>query len=252
MNLRFEVDETLWRAFAGSRLLGHAWTLRRPDGKRFVSFGDGAVVALARRIGVEYGEALRTYADESDTRMQHLLGSVPFIGDRFEHRWELPTRARSSEAALRGFKVYSPEEIGHDRVREFDNRLRQDIPGLWGWQWTAKGWTAEHASAYEPSLYPVVWDPRTERLAGLARVWMNPAGPRLGLVAVARDFRRRGLGAALLARLGSLLAERGFASMTAECDAANSAATALLSAAGGRRAGGTVELVYRPWAVLES
>ncbi|WP_026931983.1 GNAT family N-acetyltransferase [Glycomyces tenuis] len=246
MDLRFEVDEARWRAFEGSRLLGEAWTVRRPDGKRFVSFGDGAVVELARRIGAEYGEALYTQVDASDARLLRLLGSVPFVGDRFEHRWEVPTRTGLSEAPLEGFKVYSPEEIGHERVRVFDDLLRQDIPGLWGWQWTAGGWRAEHGSAYDPALYPVVWDPRTEELAGMARVWSNPVGPRLGLVAVARAFRRRRLGAALLARIGALLAERGFETVTTECDASNLASFALLSAAGGRRVGGTVELVYRP------
>jgi GNAT superfamily N-acetyltransferase len=246
MDLRYEVDEARWRVFNGSRLLGEAWTWRRPDGKRFVSFGGGPVVELAWRIAAEHREALHTDVDADDTRLQHLLAAAPFIGDRFEYRWELPTRTGLSEAALEGFKVYSPEEIGHDRVRAFDNLLRQDIPELWGWKWTAEGWTAEHGQAYDPSLYPVVWDPRTEELVGMARVWRNPAGPRLGLVAVARDFRRRGLGAALLARLGSRLADRGFESMTAECDASNLASVALLSSAGGRRVGGTVELVYRP------
>ncbi|WP_425461578.1 N-acetyltransferase family protein [Glycomyces buryatensis] len=140
----------------------------------------------------------------------------------------------------------SPEALGHDRVREFDDLLRQDSPGLWGWEWTAEDWAAEHDSNYDPALYPIALEPKTGELAGMARVWLNPSGPRLGLVAVARGFRRRRLGAALLARVGSLLAERGFETMASECDASNSASIALLSAAGGRRVGRTVELVYRP------
>jgi RimJ/RimL family protein N-acetyltransferase len=99
---------------------------------------------------------------------------------------------------------------------------------------------------FDPATYPVAVDTAGEP-AGLARVWRRRDGgtPRLGLVAVRRPYRRRGLATALLHRAFAPLAARGVTEVSAEVDAANAASRALLDRFGTRRTGGTVELLRR-------
>lgn len=238
-----------WEAREAGTLAGRADCWVRPDGKRFAHFGteDAAVVAaLGAAITAEYGQPLRTSIDADDRATLLRFGEAGFIGERYEHRWRLPTAVAADweVTALAPFEVGSPETFDADAVRRFDDRLRADVPGLRGWRWTAEAWAAEHGTPdYDPDVYPVAWDPAERRFAAMARVWSNPEGPRLGLVAVARSYRRRGLGAALLARVCRVLRERGHSEVAAECDAANLASCALLAKAGGTVLSGEVELI---------
>lgn len=238
-----------WEARDAGALTGRADCWTRPDGKRFAHFGteDAAVIAaLGAAITAEHGRPLHTTADADDRAALLRLGEAGFVGERYEHRWRLPVAVAAGwdETALAPFEVGSPETFEATEVRRFDDLLRADIPGLRGWRWTAEAWTAEHATPdYDPAVYPVVWDPAGRRFAAMARIWSNPDGPRLGLVAAARPYRRRGLGAALLARVFRMLDKRGHVEVATECDASNRASYALLSKAGGTVVGGEVELV---------
>jgi GNAT superfamily N-acetyltransferase len=238
-----------WEAREAGVLAGRADCWVRPDGKRFAYFGtdDAAVIAaLGAAITAEHGRPLYTTAESDDHAALLRFGKAGFVGERFEHRWTLPVEVAAAwdDSALAPFEVGSPETFGADEVRRFDDRLRADIPGVRGWRWSPEGWAAEHGTpAYDPALYPVIWDPAGRRFAAMARVWSNPDRPRLGLVAVARPYRRQGLGAALLARAFRALRERGHTEVVAECDAANLASSALMAKAGGTIAGGEVELI---------
>ncbi|THV30893.1 GNAT family N-acetyltransferase [Glycomyces paridis] len=249
MTLRVAKTGGRWEARSAGALAGraHCWT--RPDGKRFADFvsEDAAVIAALSAAVTEDGRALHTTADVADADALRRLAEAGFVGERYEHRWTVPVTVAADwdDAALAPFEVRSPEDSDASALRVLDDELRADIPGLRGWRWSREAWEAEHASpAYDPALYPVLRD--GQRFAGMARVWSNPGGPRLGLVAVTRPYRRRGLGAALLARLFRELRERGETEVATECDAANTASHALLAKAGGRIVGGEVELVARP------
>jgi GNAT superfamily N-acetyltransferase len=252
MPLQVKLVNGRWEARAAGTLAGRADCWMRPDGKRFAYFGteDAAVIAaLGAAITAAHGRPLHATADADDRAALLRFGEAGFVGERYEHRWTLPVAVAAGwdDAPLAPFEVGSPETFGADEVRRFDDRLRADIPGVHGWRWTAEAWAAEHGTpAYDPDVYPVAWDPVERRFAAMARVWSNPDGPRLGLVAVAHPYRRRGLGAALLARVSRALAERGHAVMATECDAANPASKALMAKAGGTVTGGEVELVLWP------
>jgi GNAT superfamily N-acetyltransferase len=249
MALRVNRNNGRWEARNARMLAGRADCWVRPDGKRFAHFStdDAAVIAaLGAAITAEDGRPLHTTADAGDRGALRRFAEAGFVGERYEHRWTLPVEAaaRWDDTALAPFAVGSPETFGSDEVRRFDDLLRADVPGTRGWRWTAEAWAAEHGTpAYDPDLYPVVWDPVERRFAAMARVWSNPEGPRLGLVAAAQPYRRRGLGSALLARVFRALRERGRTEVAAECDAANAASNALMAKAGGAVAGGEVELV---------
>lgn len=251
MALQVKKIDGRWEARSGGVLAGRAHCWVRPDGKRFAAFRseDAEVIAaLSAAIIGEEGRALHVKADAADHAGLLRLGEAGFVGERYEHRWELPVAVAAgwSQEALAPFEVRSPDKTDAGALRRFDDALRADIPGLWGWRWAREGWEAEHAGpAYDPELYTVLWDPVERRFAGMARIWSNPEGPRLGLVALARPYRRRGLGAALLARVFTAVRERGHESVTTECDASNLASYALLAKAGGRPVGGEVEMVKR-------
>ncbi|MCC3765276.1 GNAT family N-acetyltransferase [Glycomyces sp. TRM65418] len=238
-----------WEAREAGALAGRADCWVRPDGKRFAHFGsdDAAVIAaLGAAITAEHGRPLHTTADADDRASLLRFGEAGFVGERYEHRWTLPVDVAADwdDEALAPFEVGSPETFGPEQVQRLDERLRADVPGLRGWRWTAEAWAAEHGTpAYDPALYPVVWDPMERRFAAMARVWSDPDGPRLGLVAVARPYRRRGLAAALMARVFRELRERERTEVAAECDAANAASCALMAKAGGTVVGGEIELI---------
>ncbi|MEV3937491.1 GNAT family N-acetyltransferase [Glycomyces sp. NPDC049804] len=225
----------------------HVWD--RPDGKRFVWFDpvDATLIAaLCAAIGAD--RPVRTMAGAHERNLQRELAAAGFVGDRYEHDWALPvaTAADWDDAALAGLTLGSPETFGMDAVRRFDDEIRDDIPGLRGWRSDAAYWEGEHADAYDPAVYPVAWDPAAERFAGMVRVWMMDAGPRLGLVAAARPYRGRGVAAALLGTAFRVLRDRGHSSVVTECDSANPGSKALLEKAGGRIVGGTLEFVRHP------
>jgi ribosomal protein S18 acetylase RimI-like enzyme len=80
---------------------------------------------------------------------------------------------------------------------------------------------------------------------GLLRVTMVTRLPRIGLIAVRSDHRRRGIARALLAHTLGALHAVGKKTASAEITESNVAATALFEGFGARRTGSTLELVLR-------
>lgn len=241
--------EDRWEARDGERLVGTAHMWDRPDGKRFVWFNpieSEPIAALCDVIGSE--RPVYTLSDAYESGMQRRLAAAGFVGERYEHNWTLPvaTAADWGDTALDGFVIGSPATFGMDAVRRFDDEMRADTPGLRGWRSGEAFWADEHATGYDPAVYPVAWDPAAGRFAGMVRVWMMDAGPRLGFVGAARPYRGRGVAAALLGVAFRVLRERGHTKVTTECDAANLASKGLLEKAGGTIVGGTIELVRHP------
>ncbi len=125
--------------------------------------------------------------------------------------------------------------------------MRADTPGGDGWNWDPDDFHEEtyDSREFEPATYLIGVDQASGRYAGLARIWMRPQSAKLGFVAVAAAYRRRGLARALLGRVLAAAAERGQAEVTADVDDTNLASATLLAGFGGRRSGGTVELIRR-------
>jgi ribosomal protein S18 acetylase RimI-like enzyme len=138
--------------------------------------------------------------------------------------------------------------VSEDRLRELDDELKQDVPGAEGWRWDRQGFRKEtyDASDFDPATYLVAIDQASGRYAGLVRVWHRPSGPRLGLIAVGRSYRRRGLARLLLAQVFGILQQRGTTEVVAEVDVTNAGSNRLLTSVGARRTGGFIELI-RPW-----
>ncbi|MDA1359670.1 GNAT family N-acetyltransferase, partial [Glycomyces luteolus] len=221
----------------------------RPDGPGCAGcppIESAPIAALCDAIGAD--RPVYTLADVYEKGTHRKLAAAGFVGERYEHDWTLPvaTAAGWGDAALAGFQLGPPEQFGMDALRRFDDEMRADIPGLRGWRSSTAFWAEEHRSAYDPAVYPVAWDPAAGRFAGMVRVWMMDAGPRLGLVGAARPYRGRGVAAALLGVAFRVLRERGHTKVVTECDAANPASKALLEKAGGTIVGGTIEFVRHP------
>jgi ribosomal protein S18 acetylase RimI-like enzyme len=98
---------------------------------------------------------------------------------------------------------------------------------------------------FDPATYLVAADASGGGYIGLARVWVGPGTPRLGLIGVLPPYQRRGVARALLARAFGVLHERGQAEVTFEIDDTNTASLTLLGGMGAIRKAGTVEFVKR-------
>ncbi|HKB42053.1 MAG TPA: GNAT family N-acetyltransferase, partial [Gemmataceae bacterium] len=143
-----------------------------------------------------------------------------------------------------GVITISANDAFEDQLRLLDDALRQDIPGGEGWRWDPVDFNEEtFGRDFDPATYLVAVDVPSGEYIGLVRVWMNPGRPRLGLIAVLPQYRRRGLASLLLARAFRVLHERGKKEVTAEVDETNAASRSLMAKLGARRIGGYVELI---------
>jgi ribosomal protein S18 acetylase RimI-like enzyme len=139
-----------------------------------------------------------------------------------------------------GVIVISANDAFEDQLRHLDDALRQDVPGAEGWKWDPVDFNEETFRAdFDPATYLVAVDVPSGEYIGLARGWINPGRPRLGLIAVLPAYRRRGLASLLLARAFKVLNERGKKEVTAEVDETNAASASFMSKLGARRIGGS-------------
>jgi ribosomal protein S18 acetylase RimI-like enzyme len=243
-----------WRAFAGEEGVGVVKALLRPDERCFVFFDACRTEAygpLLAAVGRELGRDLYATVDEADDEGRALYEQLGFEVNRRESEYLIPTDPQVT--GLRGveeppgFTFVDADQVREDRLRVLDDTLRQDVPGTAGWRWDAAGFREEtfDSPSFDPTTYLIAIEQTSGDYAGLVRVWNNPVAPRLGLIAVVPQYRRRGLARALLARAFGLLHERGKTEVSAEVDDTNVASTSLRIALGARRTGGSIELIKR-------
>jgi RimJ/RimL family protein N-acetyltransferase len=244
-----------WVARHGEVAVGNALALVRPDARCVVVFGACRAQAyrpLVQAIARHLRRDLYTVTGEADTEMLHRLVGMGFAVNRREHVYAVPTdptiTGLTDLAVPARFQILTADRVSEDRLRELDDELKQDVPGADGWRWDRQGFRRETYDApdFDPATYLVAVEQSTGRYAGLVRVWMRPSGPRLGLIAVGRGYRRRGLAGLLLAQVFAILQQRGRTEVVAEVDVTNMAANRLLTGLGARRTGGSIELL-RPW-----
>jgi ribosomal protein S18 acetylase RimI-like enzyme len=244
-----------WAARHGEVAVGKAAALVRPDGRCFVVFGACHAEAyrpLVQAIAQHLRRDLYTEVGEADVDVRDRLVGLGFVVHRREHTYTIPTDPTVTglidTAVPAGFEIVTADRVSEDRLRELDDELKQDVPGADGWTWDRQGFRKEtyDASDFDPATYLVAIEQASGRYAGLVRVWNRPSGPRLGLIAVGRSYRRRGLARLLLARVFGILHQRGTTEVVAEVDVTNTGSNRLLTSVGARRTDGFIELI-RPW-----
>lgn len=244
-----------WQALEDAVVVGTARALLRPDRRWFVSFDIGradVLEALLCAVDDDVREDLYTTVDEADHVQQELCDRCGFDVLRREQVFRIPTDPEltglGDDVAPSGMTLLSATEVDVDRLRALDDLLREDVPGCEGWVNDPETFRQDtfDPSQFDPATYLVAIDVVTGNLAGLARVWNNPALPRLGLIGVVAGYRRQGLARALLTAAFRPLHERGAMEVVAEADIANAASVTLLTGLGARRSGGSVELIRSP------
>ena len=226
-------------------------THRRPDGRCVVWPSGQRWTSDQARWAVEYGTKHRVTvithlaADATDAR--RVLLDAGFVPARREAIVEIPLEGAldaTGEARLPdGIRIRSAVDVDPDRLRLLDDELRDDIPGTFGWRSSPEEFASDtfEDPDFDPETYLVAVDTATGEYLGLVRVWMNPGGPRVGMIGVRRPYRRRGIARALLRK--TLLAARaaGHVVATTEIDETNVASWALFERLELRRIGTTVE-----------
>jgi ribosomal protein S18 acetylase RimI-like enzyme len=142
-----------------------------------------------------------------------------------------------------GIAFVGADQVEEERLRLLDDLLRQDVPGTDGWKWGAEGFREETYDSpdFDPATYLVALGENGEEI-GIARVWMRRDGPRLGLIGVRPDRRRKGVARALLAAILTEVGARGLPEVRTEVDETNVASRELLFRFGARTVGARLEL----------
>lgn len=240
-----------WTARDGTTDAGKLVVLGRPDSRcvlRFTKCAEDAYEPLLTAAAAALRRDLYVNVNETNQAGFDRYLRLGFTVNRREDDFVVPTDAPALEGAVLpdGFDMITAAEADRTRLRELDDLLRQDIPGTGGWQWAADEFDEELTQpAFDPVVYRLAVHRETGEYAGLARIWLNESGPRLGCIATVREHRREGIARALIAAVFGVLTERGLVSVTTDVDQSNTASQALMRSLGARRTGGWYELVLR-------
>jgi ribosomal protein S18 acetylase RimI-like enzyme len=211
----------------------------RPDGRCFV-FGEPDDELPRGRVYAG--------ADESDAARVTALERLGFVVRRRELALTLSTDSTAWSVSVTepppGIAFVGADQVEEERLRRLDNLLRQDVPGTKGWEWDVEGFREETYDSpdFDPATYLVALGESGQEL-GIARVWMRREGPRLGLIGVRADRRRKGVARALLAAVLTEVGARGLPDVRTEVDETNVASRELLFRFGARTVGAWLELV---------
>ncbi len=241
----------MWRAVDGDLVAGEVTARRRPDDRWFVYFDSWRVDAyppLADAVARDLGRDLYVTLEDAEYDALDACAEAGFTVHRRDSYYRIPLGAAAAGLAgvglPAGLGVLSAGDADITRLRQLDDALRQDVPGLRGWRWGDDEFRAEtFGRFFDPDTYLVAVDRASGEYGGLVRIWRTRAGPRLGLIATLAPYRRRGVARALLGQAFGVLVARGETSVIAEVDDTNVAAVSWLSRLGARRYGGSVELI---------
>src|SRR4051812_1149909 len=247
------VAERQWHAVESDQVVGRGDTSRRPDGRIFLSIDswhDAVFDRLADAMLADLPRPLYTVVDEADLDLTSCWQRAGFATRRREWEYVVPTDPRvtrlGSVLAPEGVTIVPVGAAQEGPLREVYDAIHDEIDATVGWD----SMPAEVLSRpdgtplVDPSKYAAA--AQADRYTGLIRV----AGritrqPRIGLLAVRSDQRRRGTARALLAHVLGSLHRSGVETASAEVHESNEAATALFESAGSRRVNSNLELVLR-------
>lgn len=145
-------------------------------------------------------------------------------------------------------QMRSAADLDPERLRLLDDELRQDVPGTSGWRSTPEEFHDQTFADpdFDARTYLVALDEVSGEYLGLARIWMNDRGPRLGMIGVRRERRRQGIARALLGRALGAVRATGATDVTTEYDLGNEASATFVARLDARRIGTQIELLYDP------
>jgi ribosomal protein S18 acetylase RimI-like enzyme len=235
----------VWLAWEGARVVGVMKPWLRPDGRHTLYFGRCRPEAYALLAAQVAGECY-TVVDGADGEALRALGSAGFRTERTELRYSIPV-TRFDAPVPAGIEIISAAHTELEPLMLLDCVLRQDVPGADGWQPDPQWFREETYDSpfFDPEAYLVALD--AGRYVGLVRIWNGPRPkPRLGMIGVLPEYRRRGFARALMGRAFGALHSRGAREVVAEADDGNVASHTLLTGLGGVVAGRDVELRRRP------
>jgi ribosomal protein S18 acetylase RimI-like enzyme len=240
-----------WNLVRDGVAVARADAVCRPDRRWFVSVDawqeedhDPLVNAMVADLGLD----LHTRIDGADTAALQRWSRWGFLPERREVELLIPSDPHRSGLADTllpvGLVLLAPDEVDETELRDLDGRLRSELPGMASWVHDPEEFhdhTFDEAYAV-PGTHLVAVDQRGQQFAGVVRVWVGRYRARLGLVGVARPYRRRGLARWLLASALLPVHERGIGEVMAEVDDTNLAGLALLAGVGAVSTGSSVVL----------
>lgn len=247
-----QVSERHWHALGDDRVVGRAEASRRPDGRIFLSvdaWHDAVFDQLAEAMLADLPRPLYTVVDEDDLDLLCRWERIGFGPRRREWEYVVPTDPRitglGSTPAPPGVTTLAAGEALEAPLRMLDRVIRDEVEATVGWRNMPAEVLAnpDGTALLEPARYAVA--AQSGQYVGLVRVAPLPRRPRIGLIAVRADRRRRGIARALLAEVLGSAHRRGIASVSADVHQSNGAALALFEGVGARRAGSNLELVLR-------
>ena len=182
-----------------------------------------------------------------------LLIEAGFEVTRREINYRLPVDAALANlpdpVAPHTYRIVSAADADISKLHRLDEELRMDIPGTAEWRMSLQEF---RQYTFDPShfnnrTYLVAVNAISEEHLGLARVWINPERPRLGMVGVAAGHRRRGIASMLLAHTLHATADvTGADAVDLEIDDSNEASMSLFISLGVVAVGSTTELEFTP------
>jgi ribosomal protein S18 acetylase RimI-like enzyme len=188
---------------------------------------------------------LHTVVDESDLELITQWEAAGFAPRRRE--WELlvPTDTGLDSVRPPGVTIVPVGAAEEVPLRALDRVIRDEVEATVGWlEMPAEVLPRpDGATVVDPSKYAVAV--HDGQYVGLLRLAPVIRRPRIGLIAVRADRRRRGIARALLIDVLSFLHRDGIRTAFTEVNESNRAAAALFDGIGARRAGSTLELVLR-------
>jgi ribosomal protein S18 acetylase RimI-like enzyme len=261
------IAERHWHALEDDRVVGRGEVSHRADGRPFLSIDawHGMVFdRLAEAMLAYLPRPLYTVVDEADLDLMLQWERAGFAPRRREWEYVVPTDPRitglGSATPPRGVTVLGVGEADAGPLWELDRVIRDEIEATVGWQ----EMPAEVLSGPDGPLRPdpARLDPArpdtarpdpakyavaacSDQYVGLVRVAPLPRQPRIGLIAVRSDQRRRGIARALLAEVLGSAHRRGIATASADINQCNGPAIALFEGVGARPTGSNLEFVLR-------
>ncbi|WP_037361858.1 GNAT family N-acetyltransferase [Amycolatopsis orientalis] len=239
------VEPGLWEAWDDGRLAGRGEASTRPDGRVFLSLDAwhrSVFDQLAREMLATLPDPLHTVVDETDRELLDGWQRAGLTVRRREWEYVVPTDPRSVDLPP-GIAIVPAGSAAEGPLRELDRLIRAEVEATVGWAEMPAEVLPRPVgdTIVDPSKYAVAVE--DGEYVGLLRAVQVTRLPRIGLVAVRADRRRRGIARGLLTHTLGTLHRAGIPTATAEVNEANEAATALFEGVGGRRASSTVELM---------